>query len=109
MCNKNNKLEITLESLRVFEVLNDCTDNIMFRRVNGEGLACDQMFCICAVWVDRSSAVLTSTIKSWHGKVSDQFLNGCTLQKRICYLTIVFLTKIATVDMVLWDDSRSPL
>ena len=48
----------------------------MFRRVNGEGLACDQMFCISDVWVDRSSAVLTSAIKSQYGKVSDQFLNG---------------------------------
>jgi len=44
----------------------------MFRRVNGEGLACNQMFCICDVWVDRSSAVLTSVIKSRYGKVSDQ-------------------------------------
>jgi len=29
-----------------------------------------------------------------------------TLQKRICYLTIVFLIRNATVDMVLWDDTR---
>jgi len=32
-----------------------------------------------------------------------------TLQKGFVILTVVFLTRIATVDMVLWDDTRSPL
>ena len=71
MCNENNKLEITLESLKTESSKFSMTTD-MFRRVNGEGLAWDQMFCICDDWVDRSSAVLTSAIKSRYGKVSDQ-------------------------------------
>jgi len=64
---RNRKL--TLCGLRKSKnkVLNDCTD--VFRRVNAEGLAHDQMFCICDVWLDRSSAVLTSVIKNRYGKV----------------------------------------
>jgi len=30
----------------------------------------------------------------------------CASQKEFVILTIVFLTRIATVDMVLWDDAR---
>ena len=30
----------------------------------------------------------------------------CTQQKGFVVLTIVFLTRIATVDIVLWDDTR---
>ena len=34
----------------------------MFRRVNGEGLAYDQMFWTSDCWVDRPGTVLTSCI-----------------------------------------------
>jgi len=29
-----------------------------------------------------------------------------TAKKNLLFLTIVFLTRIATVDMVIWDDTR---
>ena len=52
----------------------------MFRTVNGEGLACDQMFCASDIWVDQSGTVLTSVVINWCGQVLDQFLNGyCAL------------------------------
>ena len=74
--NENNKFRYNFRKSKN-KVLNDCTD--VFKRVNGEGPAYDQMFCIYDVWLDRSSysAVLTSVIKNRYGKVSDQFLNGC--------------------------------
>jgi len=75
VCNEKKKLQITSESLKTesskFEWLQMCSGEWM-----GIGLACDQMFCICDVF-DRSSAVLTSAIKSRYSKVSDQFLSGC--------------------------------
>ena len=49
-----------------------CGHTGVFRRVNGEGLAYDQMFCRSDVWVGRPSAVLTSVVltsvvESWYG------------------------------------------
>ena len=68
--NENNKLEITRKSKNwVFKVLSV--------QQSGEGLAYDQTFCICDVWVNRSGAVLTSVIKNRYGKVSDQHPDIC--------------------------------
>ena len=39
----------------------------MFRRVNGEGLAYDQMFCTSDCRVDRHGTVSTSVVKYWCG------------------------------------------
>ena len=59
--NRNN-LEITLGSPKT-----ESSKFYMFRRVNGEALAYDQMFCTSDCWVDRPGTVLTSFIKNWCG------------------------------------------
>ena len=33
-------------------------------------------------------------------------IKAISLQKRIVILTIIFLTRVATVDMVLWEDTK---
>ena len=49
---KITSLEISLGSLKTESSkfsMTECTG--VFRRVNGEGLAYDQMFCMCDVWL----------------------------------------------------------